>query len=1137
MGVLMGISHSLQRDRNHKTVRLLSGANVLMGLFYVFFLMFFFSALPTVAAEPGRKTLTVVSDDNYPPYVFRDDHGKVQGILPDLWALWAEKTGIDVRLDAMDWARAQQVMGDGKADVIDTLFETEARQRLYQFSEPYATIDVPIFFHKSIAGIAGVFDLRGFAVGTKGGDACNDWLASHRISNLKPYPSYEALIDAGARGEIKVFCVDKPPGLYFLYKKNLETEFRYSDPLYSGQFHWAVRKGDAELFKLVSDGFAKITPQERTAIEQHWIGKSLQVSVDEQSRRVVLYGLLLFLGGGGLLLVWNWALRHQVTAKTDELQATLSALQVSQRHVNQMVAASPVGVFETDAQGNYLFVNDRWIAISGLPRYQAMGGGWSLALHPGDRPETIRRWRDAITRRQAFRWEYRFRRADGAVTWVLGLAVPQLTEQGDLTGYIGSVTDITERKLAEQDLSLSETKFRTIFDNVNDAIIIQDIETWKIMLVNRRMLEMYGYAEGDEVSLDVAMLSENIPPYSVAEARQWWMRALDGHPQIFPWRARRKNGDLFWVDVNMRRVTLGALGDRLMVVVRDVSERRDAETKLRESEESLRLALRMVDLTVFRQDQSLRYSWLVQPLQSTLPDMSVGRTDDDFLSRDDAQELAAIKRQVLLTGLPTRQEITIGSGTTQQHHMLALQPVRDGTGAISGLLGASLNITEHKAAQARMAFMTHHDSLTGLPNRILLRDRVGQAIAHAERSSGKVALLFIDLDHFKTINDSLGHPVGDALLRTVAARLQDCVRDSDTVSRQGGDEFLILLPDIRDAEAVVSVVSKILGQLVQPVRIEGHDLSITLSVGVTVYPDDGNDFDTLLKKADTAMYYAKQAGRNTYRFYAEKMNQGLTRHLEIVNGLHRALERGEFELFYQPQVSLADGRAHGVEALIRWHHPERGMVSPVEFIPVAEESGLIVPIGEWVLRQAARQAVKLHQAGYPDLVMAVNLSALQFRRGGLEDTIRQVLLETGLPPDKLELELTESLLIDDMDVVRQTLHSLKARGVRLSIDDFGTGYSSLSYLQKLEVDLLKIDQSFIRGLGNDQTAAIVRAIVQMARGLNLKTIAEGVETQPALDFLQELGCDSVQGYFFSRPLPVAALTDWLKNQPPRPSDA
>jgi len=438
------------------------------------------------------------------------------------------------------------------------------------------------------------------------------------------------------------------------------------------------------------------------------------------------------------------------------------------------------------------------------------------------------------------------------------------------------------------------------------------------------------------------------------------------------------------------------------------------------------------------------------------------------------------------------------------------------------------DISERKIAEQQIEFLAYHDPLTGLPNRLLLQDRFEHAMACADRAKTKLALLFLDLDNFKNINDSLGHGAGDALLKEVASRLAECVRETDTISRQGGDEFLVVLPDLSDTDDALPVLAKILERLQEPFYADDDELSTSVSMGVAIFPNDGSDFETLLKKADMAMYRAKGAGRNAYRFFDEIMNVEAVEHLTMRNGLHRALERGEFVLHYQPQIELAGGEVVGAEALIRWNHPELGLVPPGRFIPVAEESGLIVPIGEWVLHEACRQAMAWKRAGLPELSIAVNLSAVQFKRSNVEKAVICALQSSGFDPALLELELTESILIQNVEQVLAAVKRLKLLGVKLSIDDFGTGYSSLSYLKRFDIDKLKIDQSFVRDLARDEDdAAIVRAIIQMARSLNLKTVAEGVEDIGILRRLRLLHCDEAQGYHIARPMPAEAFAAYL----------
>jgi diguanylate cyclase (GGDEF)-like protein len=455
--------------------------------------------------------------------------------------------------------------------------------------------------------------------------------------------------------------------------------------------------------------------------------------------------------------------------------------------------------------------------------------------------------------------------------------------------------------------------------------------------------------------------------------------------------------------------------------------------------------------------------------------------------------------------------------------------LHDGRGQVAGAAMVFHCVGAARARKLQISLQVQHDSLTGLPNRVLVNDRITQAISLGRRHGSKFAVLFLDLDNFKHINDSLGHVIGDKLLQSVGERLLFCVRDSDTVSRQGGDEFVVLLPEIAQAKDAALCAKKILAMLKAPHLIGHHALGVSASIGISIYPDDGLDLETLIKDADTAMYQAKEHGRNNYRFFEKEMNIRAVERQSIEEGLRGALERQEFVLQYQPKINLKTGAITGAEALIRWLHPERGLVASLQFVPIAEDSGLILPIGRWVLREACQQVQEWHDAGLPPLPMAVNISAVEFQDRHFLESVRATLEETRLEPRYLELELTESVVMQHANATDSLLRALKAMGVRLTLDDFGTGYSSLSYLKRFPIDALKVDRSFVREItSNSGDAKIVSAVINMGRELQQRVIAEGVETQEQLAFLQTQECDEGQGYYFSPPVPAEEFAKLLE---------
>ncbi|TAN66539.1 MAG: EAL domain-containing protein [Methylobacter sp.] len=453
--------------------------------------------------------------------------------------------------------------------------------------------------------------------------------------------------------------------------------------------------------------------------------------------------------------------------------------------------------------------------------------------------------------------------------------------------------------------------------------------------------------------------------------------------------------------------------------------------------------------------------------------------------------------------------------------LFGISTVCDAQGRLTHYSAVFSDITERKEIEAKIEYMAHHDALTNLPNRTLLRDRFEQAVAHAARNNALLALLFLDLDRFKQINDTLGHDVGDHLLQEIAIRLVNCLREVDIICRQGGDEFIIVLTDLKDNDTAVQIAQKILLQLNEPFNVEGIPIITSFSIGISIYPEDSENFEELLNKADTAMYAAKKQGRNTFRFFSNDMNIISAERINMENSLRQALEKGELSLYYQPQYSIKERQLVGAEALLRWTKAIGEQVPPATFIPVAEDIGLIVPIGDWVLYEACRQNRKWHDAGLK-LTVNVNVSALQFKQGNMLKSVRSALALSGLDPHYLELELTETSLMVDTEAIVKVMIELKKLGVTFAIDDFGAGYSSLSYINRFTIDRFKIDQSFVNNLsqGQQENKAIVQAIIQLGQTLSIQVLAEGVETEEQLDQLVQLGCENVQGYYLSHPLPV-----------------
>lgn len=731
---------------------------------------------------------------------------------------------------------------------------------------------------------------------------------------------------------------------------------------------------------------------------------------------------------------------------------------------------------------------------------------------------------------------WRHRKKDGTIFEVE--IVSQNLDFHGIEAILIASFDVTERKRAEEALMLKTALLEAQSETTIDGILVVD-ESDHIIFANKQFAFHFSIpgellASGD----DRFVLKHVADQVADADAFVTKVKYLYAHPKEKSRdEIRLKNGRTFdrysspLMDANKKH------RGRIWYF-RDITEQKQAEVALRQAEEKYRSIFEDSVIGIFQTSPEGRPISINRAMAQLHGYETPGRLMAE-ISNVAEQLFVDPNRMIELAKAAARNNIVRGAEVevytrdkTKRWVLVNMRAVRDAYNEIGHYEGTVEDITERKAAEARIQFLAFYDALTELPHRALLQDRLGNALAEARRRDEKVALLFLDLDRFKVINDSFGHTSGDLVLKEVANRFKECTRAQDTVARVGGDEFLIMISDVEDAAAAAIAAERVMDAMSAEFSIQGHTLAITCSIGISIFPEHGANGEDLIKNADAAMFSAKEAGRNLVRFFNNEMNDLVAERLTLESGLRRALERNEFFLVYQPQFDIVTGAITGLEALIRWQHPELGLISPERFIPIAEYSGLILKIGEWVLKTACAQTQAWLDAGLAAVPVAVNVSAVQFRQDNFNALIRRVLQETRLAPQFLELELTESILLSKSDAMFSVLQELRGMGVKLAIDDFGSGYSSFSYLKQFRVNKLKIDRSFIRDIAIDSDdAAITAAIISMAKSLSLKVIAEGVETEAQMAFLREHRCNEIQGYYYWEPATAVEVADKLLSMP------
>ncbi len=779
----------------------------------------------------------------------------------------------------------------------------------------------------------------------------------------------------------------------------------------------------------------------------------------------------------------------------------------------------------------FIYVGPQIEALLGYPREDwGQPGFWLEHIHPEDRDWAPLFCQQHTESGKNHVFEYRMVAADGRVVWLRDSVQVRTRADGSQV-LSGIFLDVTERKAAEvarasaveararrdAEKMRRNAQFAAIFNSITDAAVFADLER-RMTLLNPAALALFGYPEEALIGRRTEMLYASGDDYHLQGQRRFSRDANDDQAPVTEVRYRRRDGSEFWGETLGVKVrddegeVVGYLG-----LIRDVTSRHEAEARMARLSNALEQSAEAVCIT--DPQGCIEYvNPAYQAMTGYQRDEVVGRNaghlrsgyhDDHFYE----QMWAKLKRGEVFEGVLVNRR----KGGELYYEEKTITPVRGEDGEIDYFVATSKDITRRMETEEQLQYLAHHDVLTGLPNRALFHDRLDHALNQRAEHEGLIALLFLDLDRFKVINDTLGHDVGDRLLQEFARRLRECMREGDTVARLGGDEFGVILEHLNAAADAATVAGNILQALGTPFVDQDNTLFVTTSIGISLAPQDAQDARSLLKNADIAMYRAKETGRNTFRFYAADMGVETSTRLALETDLRYALQRDQFVLHYQPQIDLERDAVVGVEALLRWQHPHLGLLGPDRFIDILEETGLIVPVGDWVLRTACTEVARVSVDGEP-LQVAVNLSSRQFSSGGMVESIRAVLAGSGLAAGRLEIEITERLLLRDDRHTLEALSRISDMGIRIAIDDFGTGYSALSYLKRFPIDCLKIDRSFIRDIITDpDDAAIVEAIIALSGSLGLQVVAEGVENGEQLDFLRSQGCAVGQGFLFGRP--------------------
>ncbi|HDS1779093.1 TPA: EAL domain-containing protein [Pseudomonas putida] len=1190
-----------------------------------------------LAAHPQLK---LGVDASWPPFEFRDQEGRYQGLAADYIAMIQQRLGVTFKpVEPSSWTEVLAQARESRIDLLPGIMSTPERQGFLAFTRPYLDFPIVILAHKGGAQPRKLADLYGLKIAVVENYAPHELLRTHHPDlNLVALPNVSSTLQALATDQVDAVVGDLASSIWSLRQLKLDGLYVSGETPYRYQLAMAVPRDKSVLVGILDKAMADMSSSEISQIQQHWVGNV----VDQRMfwSDLLVYGLptvLLLMAVLAVVIRINRRLSSEISRRI----ALEQELRSSEYHYRGLVESLSAIAWEADANDfTYSYVSPHAEDLLGYPLSDWLRPGfWRSILHPEDALWAQAYCDSETAAGRDHSLDYRVIRADGQPLWVRNIV--SMIEHGHQPVMRGLMIDISETKRTEDALRLSEQKFASVFQQCPDILLIARHSDGCLLEVNEAFEEQIGLPPDQVIGRTATDLDlwgvEGSGPVLLERLHQGGIRNLE-------MSFRRSNGQLFTGLTSAETFELDGT-PALVVAVRDISQLKETQQQLQTSEEkfakafhaspdglllsrqsdglllevnegfcrltgydlnptidqtSLDLGIwvdlnerkRLVDQLnrdgfvrdftchIRRSDGQIRLCELsARPLPITGVDcmLTIARDITERHLMQEKLQLAATVFEntaegVLITDIDQRisavnrafSEITgyseiealgqtprlLASGqhdsafylamwhqlTAEGHWQgeiynkrkngelypswLTISAVRNSDREITHFVAVFADISSIKHAQAKLDYQAHHDPLTGLPNRTLFENRLQGVLTCAQVSNRQGAVLFLDLDRFKHINDSLGHPVGDLLLKGIAQRLKEQVRDVDTVARLGGDEFIILLPGLHKPSDASTIANKLLACFNAPFQAGEHEFFTSASIGISLYPQDGTDVSTLIRNADAAMYRSKAKGRNRVEAYTRDLTAQASERIALEHELRRAVERNEMSLCFQPKLSLKTQSLVGAEALIRWSHPTFGEVPPEHFIHLAEENGTILQLGDWVLEQACRQMQAWKQHYEPFGPLSINLAGAQLRHPHLARRIEQLLKHHQLKAGDLQLEITENFIMSQAEEALAVLYQLKKLGVQLAIDDFGTGYSSLSYLKRLPLDILKIDKSFIRGLPDDpHDAAIARAIIALGRSMQLTIIAEGVENQAQQRFLAAEGCEQIQGYIVSLPLP------------------